>query len=957
MNPKKRKRKNNLNNKNNDEIDIFNCFESTSSLVDFLTKYFDYEAIWTIDIWNTKTKELQLFNSIIVSTSDTLKPKFLKYEEPIIEQKLIVHRAIKILCKEADALKFKQKIQKNDKNDYFFKRNLLVYGYKTKNENASVHIEGEPDITCTIPNPIITILKNKNWQALLKIFTFYMIVAPSNDDIFYCNSIGLQTMMFLLCNTFLFEKCENNCYIQLTGQPVDQFSGKTKYPLPEAKSINKIKKMIENSQKNQKKNQMNKKPRFEENHKEIKEQEKPVEKMNKPQKITEQVNKIDGLFINEILRSTQILYGRPYRDKKWKICLGLPKSHILNQIFLKEASRKLLINEIFCRYQKNIASWRYKKLKNLVDHMITLHNKTNYCFILLGISEPKYNQNKNLKTNLKKRKIDESSQLSLDFASKQNSDNSNKRAKRIIPSPEENNSQDIRKLLEKNIHLDTISEIGMKSPNEPFFVKYSLGYSRVTRFIIACINSVIPKDLLGGPHNHKMIKKAVLAYVSGRKQDVFSLHQFLQGLKINECDSWLKSDRFKPNDTLSLNKERFNKANKMYHEPPHETIIRKNIFNSVIYWLFESFIVSLIQGNFYVTETGVYKQKLFYFRHDVWNNLTLSANKSIKNSLLGKRVLNDQLMESNLGLCTMRLVPKESGFRPIVNYRKQLVQVENQGLLFGNDSRGVIKESANKVLKPTFYVLSYLRKAFGDYFGSSVFGTDHIYRQIYQYKINLQSNWSGFGKENIYMVKLDIKQAFDNINIDILFDLVEKLIPQDYYVLRKFTSLRLIRGKPIAEYKLNTSPLGDLEPVFSGTKKMFLDKRKLIYIDGMGLVYISKSEILEILQEHIKKNIVKKKGIPQGSILSPLLCSLYYGYIEKMFIKPEIPNNTLLLRQTDDFLLLTTTKDIAMKFLNIVYKGFGDEYGFKINMSKTLINFDASIEGKVLDKLPKNQGK
>ena len=50
-----------------------------------------------------------------------------------------------------------------------------------------------------------------------------------------------------------------------------------------------------------------------------------------------------------------------------------------------------------------------------------------------------------------------------------------------------------------------------------------------------------------------------------------------------------------------------------------------------------------------------------------------------------------------------------------------------------------------------------------------------------------------------------------------------------------------------------------------------------------------REEILQLLEEHITENIVKightyykqTVGIPQGSVLSALLCSFFYGDLEK----------------------------------------------------------------------------
>ncbi|CAI0419755.1 unnamed protein product [Linum tenue] len=108
-------------------------------------------------------------------------------------------------------------------------------------------------------------------------------------------------------------------------------------------------------------------------------------------------------------------------------------------------------------------------------------------------------------------------------------------------------------------------------------------------------------------------------------------------------------------------------------------------------------------------------------------------------------------------------------------------------------------------------------------------------------------------------------------------------------------------------------------------------------------------------------------GIPQGSIVSSLLCSLYYGHLERRVIfpylekasKPIIEDSSrrlqlqdycgnaetryALLRFIDDFLLITTSKDQASEFFDKLKKGFGD-YNCYMNAEKFCLNFDPGHE-------------
>lgn len=76
------------------------------------------------------------------------------------------------------------------------------------------------------------------------------------------------------------------------------------------------------------------------------------------------------------------------------------------------------------------------------------------------------------------------------------------------------------------------------------------------------------------------------------------------------------------------------------------------------------------------------------------------------------------------------------------------------------------------------------------------------------------------------------------------------------------------------------------------------------------------------------------RGIPQGSVLSSLLCNFYYAHMERLSIAPALAAATggdasaalhggsggvitSLMRMTDDFLLLTTSESVARVFADV----------------------------------------
>ena len=77
--------------------------------------------------------------------------------------------------------------------------------------------------------------------------------------------------------------------------------------------------------------------------------------------------------------------------------------------------------------------------------------------------------------------------------------------------------------------------------------------------------------------------------------------------------------------------------------------------------------------------------------------------------------------------------------------------------------------------------------------------------------------------------------------------------------------------------------------------------------------------------------------VPQGSVLSTVLCNLYYGMIEKKFL--GFPDHTdenstyLLMRLTDDFLFISTSRARAEFFANKVHHGLPEYVSFYAHLA------------------------
>lgn len=126
---------------------------------------------------------------------------------------------------------------------------------------------------------------------------------------------------------------------------------------------------------------------------------------------------------------------------------------------------------------------------------------------------------------------------------------------------------------------------------------------------------------------------------------------------------------------------------------------RRELLAEFLYWLFDSFLIPLIRAHFYVTETSAAKNRLFYFRHDVWKKLSEPALNQLKLNMfepLPRTTEKEVLKYECLGIAGVRLLPKERGVRPIMNLRRKMTGV------FGR-----FPGSVNQKLAPVRQVLNY----------------------------------------------------------------------------------------------------------------------------------------------------------------------------------------------------------------------------------------------------------
>lgn len=250
--------------------------------------------------------------------------------------------------------------------------------------------------------------------------------------------------------------------------------------------------------------------------------------------------------------------------------------------------------------------------------------------------------------------------------------------------------------------------------------------------------------------------------------------------------------------------------------------------------------------------------------------------------------------------------------------------------------------------------------------GSTIFSVGDIYKRIKPFKSRMSL------PTRLYFAKADVLSAFDTIPQAAIVGLLDSIPQQRHYRISKYLevgpsltaqgSAHISNSKPIKIWP--SAALRNDDPVTFVQRlenQRNITKRNTVFTDGYQMQYET-SELLELVASHIQQNLVKvgkkyyrqKKGIPQGSILSSTLCNYFYADLEAHVLPFLDSDDCLLLRLIDDFLLITTDKRKATRFIEVLHQGV-PEYGVTVNPGKTLVNFDLVINEQQVSKLNANQ--
>ncbi|XP_058075516.1 telomerase reverse transcriptase [Magnolia sinica] len=550
-------------------------------------------------------------------------------------------------------------------------------------------------------------------------------------------------------------------------------------------------------------------------------------------------------------------------------------------------------------------------------------------------------------------------------------------------------------------------------------------HKQVVSFIWAACRSIIPLDLLGCSSNWRALRRNISKFVQLRRYEKISLNQCMHRLKTSFFPL-LSKVRVSSSCMFNLSmKDELGKRANMFEgnkkSGDAKAFLRNKLFESWIFWLFSSLVIPIIQSNFYVTESEAGKQDIFYYRKPIWKKLmkmSISCLRKRNYRSVDLVSFRNIIRKRSFGFSKVRFLPKENGVRPLANLKapsKILLPVQGvsskccslrvdrkagvrlQPEIPLNECKLIHFKSVNSVLRELFVVLNGIKAEHPWELGSSVFDYNDIYKKLCPFIIGLRNQ--SMTMPRVFIVICDVSKAFDSIDQDKLLSVMKCLIHNNEYHVKKYAQVSCTKKSLRVHYEQVCVERSSVTDIKKFAPSVPFHSSNCVLVDQVQCKQVRRGTLHHLLREHVKHNLLQlgqnlylqEVGIPQGSVLSALLCSFYYGHLERNVIFPLLENSHelltvgcgncgeqdvtrclhihedhvtrksddcyenqssagpthMLLRLIDDFLFISTSKKQATSFLSMLQRGFGD-YNCWMNDGKFHMNFDPEYQSEIL---------
>ncbi|XP_050210105.1 telomerase reverse transcriptase [Mercurialis annua] len=532
-------------------------------------------------------------------------------------------------------------------------------------------------------------------------------------------------------------------------------------------------------------------------------------------------------------------------------------------------------------------------------------------------------------------------------------------------------------------------------------VKSHCTKSQVVSFIWAICRKIVPQDLLGTPSNWRILRRNISKLIQLRRFEKISIKQCMHKLKISEfpflsdkhslccLDAGVLSNVRRQNSEARQGLGQLNDA---------ASNLKQLLLEKWIFWFFSCLVVPLLQANFYVTETGHDKQDVFYYRKSIWEelkNITIAGLKDQNYQHLDRSDVRRIIGHRLFGFSKLRLRPKENGVRMLANLkapsRMHVEEFSSTGVPRKAQSWSKLVKCknfkpVNYVLRDTYAVLKGTLSKEPEKLGSSVFDYNDIYRKLCLFIIGLKNGSNTI--PNVYIVISDVSKAFDSIDQNQLLRVMKEVFHEDVYHLQQSSQVVCTKKSFWVHENLTLKDTDSVTSLTTMSSSARFGSLHNVLINQGYNRYMKKKDILFNLKQHVKQNVLlldkifylQGIGIPQGSILSTLLCSIYYGHLERHELFPFIQKTCgatvddlsrrcnscdasaarnscedsvvsspshILMRLIDDMCFISTSEQQANSYYNRLKIGF-QGYNCYMNEKKFCLSFRPENEPQLL---------
>lgn len=642
---------------------------------------------------------------------------------------------------------------------------------------------------------------------------------------------------------------------------------------------------------------------------------------------------------------------------------GLPTMHHLNRLLTAKAPFEVLIPIIFRQYIPD--NLRFKRARLNKTHMwaprIYNYDATAACFIGTIKSSKRAADWPLLTTKVPKR------------------------LKRLIPTLNKVQTRlqqhNIRRTLGISCPLPASIHPSMDQPVPHLHSLLELYChpKAVAHFLVKTCRAIFPADLLGSSENLHKFETSIHSFIQRRRhKESFDIDSYFSERALAVTDiGWL--------NTLKGNSRRVS--------GPSDLLFRQKQLAGMLTWLYRGFVIPTLEQNFFVTEGNHHKNRLFFYRREVWSLIldygyiallrqsrcfsVLSKGKALESQTRRYnhlRNLNQPVTEfPALYYHDLRFLSKGKDVRVIQRPRvRPLLLHKKLSVLERTKWCQSISKTRRRTPGVMKNILSVLRaelKTRTRLGGAAVLTCAAIHEKW----LRLKEAWIAAGKPRMYACCVDIARSFDTVP---LRTLVEDVLPpvlskERYPLVKMWVSKRDRLTEQIRCRKLTHACLE------SGEEASFrrLLREKIcrlhpgsVFTDSSESGIMRRSEILDILDEFLTNNLVwvprrnrkhgessfalQKQGLPQGHTLSPILTTLFYGYMEqqdlKGFLSIGVETNrqtqtSLMVRFVDDTMFITPRAEVAQRFLGRMVQGWKLSHGVTVNTEKIQANFSSGV--------------